>query len=579
MILGRFIKQLRASYSAKLIAIFIVALCLMATALNITTNRIQKSTYTEYMRTSGLAMAQLLAKSVQLDVFTENIEELTIPVESLLSQDDILQVEILSRKGVSLVRRTKNNGDPMPSHDAILAEIQDKAPHFKEWPHSFSYSWPVEALATTSSADALFFGEDPEQLQSESVPLGYISIIVSKMHYTKNIRQMAIRTGLTILLLLILLTAGILLLFRRMTLPLRTLIHKIKEQHHIGEVHDDIGLLDTTVTGLITDLDHSFQTINDLTNSLEDKVTERTRQLAMANDTLITRQEYLEEANKKLEKAMKDLQEAEGQLIQSEKMAAIGQVVAGVAHEINNNINFISGALPSMDRSIADIKQLTGKFTAASTNPTPANLMAVRAFHKELGDDDLFESLDLLMANIREGVNRTTNIISDLKTFSRVDEQGYQEIDLNKSIDSTLTFLNKQHLQHVEIRKNYGALPLVSCLPGRINQVFLNIMNNALHAMTAQGGSLTITTFVKGSQAHIRFEDTGVGISKEKLPKIFDAFFTSKNIGEGSGIGLAISYKIIEQHKGRIEVTSEEGKGSNFEVILPIVSREEGWHG
>lgn len=97
--------------------------------------------------------------------------------------------------------------------------------------------------------------------------------------------------------------------------------------------------------------------------------------------------------------------------------------------------------------------------------------------------------------------------------------------------------------------------------------------------MTAQGGSLTITTFVKGSQAHIRFEDTGVGISKEKLPKIFDAFFTSKNIGEGSGIGLAISYKIIEQHKGRIEVTSEEGKGSNFEVILPIVSREEGWHG
>jgi signal transduction histidine kinase len=255
-------------------------------------------------------------------------------------------------------------------------------------------------------------------------------------------------------------------------------------------------------------------------------------------------------------------------------MAAIGQVVAGVAHEINNNINFISGALPSMDRAIADIKKLTDTFNAACLEPTDAKFQEAKKLHEELEEDELFESLSLLMGNIHEGVNRTTKIVADLRTFSRADEQGFKDVDLNQSIESTITFLNKDYQDNVEIIRDYGELPLIPCRPDRINQVFLNIMNNALQAMSPKGGTLTIKTFTTDSQAHIRFSDTGVGISKEVLPKIFDPFYTSKDIGEGSGIGLTISYKIIQQHDGHIEVSSDEGKGSSFEVILPTIRQK-----
>jgi signal transduction histidine kinase len=570
MILARFIQQIRASYSAKLIGIFIVALCIMATALNITSNRMQRKSYTEYMHAGGLAMTQLLAKSVQIDVFTEDIAELKRPLELLLSQEDILQIEALNSKGRPIISRSINNSGEIPDTETMYREIKNKAPHFKEWPKTFSFWWPVQALPTTSSDDDLYFNTEADQVIESSEPLGYVTIIVSKKQHEENIRKMAIRTGFTILALLILLVAGTLLLIRRMALPLRTLTHKIRAQRRIGMEHDDIGLLDTTITTLVRDLDNSFQKITDLTNTLEDKVSERTRQLALANKELTTRQKYLEESNQNLEKAMRELQEAEGQLIQSEKMAAIGQVVAGVAHEINNNINFISGALPSMDRAIADIRRLTDTFNAACLEPTVERLQEVKAVQKELGDNEIFKALGILMTNIHEGVNRTTRIIADLRSFSRADEHGYKVIDLHSSIDSTITFLNKDHLQHVAIIKNYGEIPPVSCLPDRLNQVFLNIMNNALYAMAPRGGTLTITTFQQEAQIHICFSDTGTGISKEVLPKIFDPFYTNKDIGEGSGIGLAISYKIIEQHGGHIEVTSEEGKGSNFELVLPV---------
>ncbi|MDA3786534.1 MAG: ATP-binding protein [Deltaproteobacteria bacterium] len=580
MNLSHFLKQMRASYSAKLIAIFIAALCLMATALNITSNRMQKSSYTKYMQSNGLALAQLLANSVQLDVFSENLEQLRIPEASLMSREEIHHVEILTSKGLPLVSLGKTQkSNQIPDRAALLTEIRAQASHFKEWPTTFSYWWPVKALATTSSEDALYFDVDPAQTGEEQEPLGYVTLLVSKIHYEKDIREMAIRSGLIILLLLILLVTGTLLLTRRMTLPLRTLIHKIQSQRTIGEDHDEIGLLDTTVTNLIKDLDHSFETINNLKTGLENKVEERTKQLALANQGLTTRQEYLEEANQQLEKAMQELQETEGQLIQSEKMAALGQVVAGVAHEINNNINFISAALPSLSRGINDLKELTRTFGAACLEEPGEKQAKIRlkalALKKELEKDDLFSSLDELMGNIREGVKRTIRIVTDLHTFSRADEQGFKRVDLHSSLDSTLTFVNKKYLKGIHIHQEYGTIPLVTCRPGRLNQVFLNIMNNGIQAMARQGGTLKITTFLDDDHVHIRFSDTGCGISKEVLPKIFDPFFTSKGPGAGTGIGLAVSYKIIQEHRGRITVTSREGEGSIFDVILPVDGQKE----
>ncbi|MEN8256415.1 MAG: ATP-binding protein [Thermodesulfobacteriota bacterium] len=574
MIFAKFIKQVQASYSAKLILIFIASICLMGTILNFTFIRMQQDSYATYTRNSGLSMSRLLAKSVQIDVFTENKEQLAIPMDALLSQENILKVEIFTDKGELLVSRASSESCEIPDLKKTLGDLPQSKSSFNEWPNCFSFIWPVLTLPQYKSEDSLYFDEASELTPVDNHPLGYVSIIMSKRQYQQDIQQIFLKTGLTILFILVLLVTGILLLFRKMTLPLKNLIGKIQRERNIGEVHDDIGLLDTTVTSLVDELDRSFQTINDLTTGLEDKVTERTKQLAMANTELTNRQEYLEESNLKLEKAMKELKETEGQLIQSEKMAALGQVVAGVAHEINNNINFISGALPSLTRALSDIQKLTKKFdeafVQASGDDAEKKQQEAIALKKELEEDNLFNSLDQLMANIREGVNRTTSIVSELRTFSRSDEQGFKKVDLHDSINSTITFLNKKYLTDVDIHKDYGTIPPVSCRPGRINQVFLNIMNNAIQAMGKKGGILTISTFLNGDDVHIRFTDTGAGINQDTLPKIFDPFFTNKDTGEGSGIGLAVSYKIIQEHQGRIDVQSKEDKGSTFEIVLPM---------
>ncbi len=579
MIFAKFIRQVQASYSAKLILIFIASIILMGTILNFTFIRMQQDSYESYIRNSGLSMSRLLAKSVQIDVFTENKEELAIPVDALSSQEDILKVEIFTDKGELLVSRASAEDCDIPSFKNMMADLPQSSWEFKEWPNCFSFIWPVLALPKYKSEDSLYFDEPLEAAPADNKPLGFVSIIMSKRQYQENLQDIFFRTGLTIFFILVLLVTGILLLFRKMTQPLKNLIEKIQKERNIGEVQDDIGLLDTTVTNLVDELDRSFQTINELTTGLEDKVDERTKQLAMANTELTNRQQYLEESNLKLENAMKELQETEGQLIQSEKMAALGQVVAGVAHEINNNINFISGALPSLTRALNDIQELTKKFDEAfvqtSGNDAEKKREEAIALKEELEEEDLFSTLDELMENIREGVNRTTSIVSDLRTFSRADEQGFKKVDLHDSINSTITFLNKKYISDIDIQKEFGAIPLVSCRPGRINQVFLNIMNNAIQAMGNKGGILKITTFQEGENVHIRFDDTGSGISKETLPKIFDPFFTSKDTGEGSGIGLAVSYKIIEEHRGRIDVQSLVGEGSTFEIVLPVEQKND----
>lgn len=576
--LPRLLRQIKSSYSAKLICIFIATLLLMAALLNYTFIRLQQKSFRTYTRENALTIAALLAKSIDVDLFTENVDNLQRSLANLDDLGNLLQVQILTADGKVIGSRLfhSEQGITPPASAAIMAAGSGENSFFREWPDFFTCWTPVLSSPRPAGKDALYEDTLYFDAFSRNIPppqqetLGYVTMVISKKQYQEELDHILVRSGLVILIILSLLISGTILIFRRLTQPLKQLIARIKQEKNISETHDEIGLLDSTVTNLIKDLDSSFQTITALNHDLEGKVAQRTAQLARANSQLIKRQEYLEEANRKLEQAMQELRETESQLIQSERMAAIGQVVAGVAHEINNNINFISGALPSLNRAMADIRRLIEAFAGACRQPTAEKREEALLLHKGLSEEELFDSLDQLMANIREGVQRTTKIIADLKTFSRSDEQSTASLDLNASLDSTITFLDKEHLDHVKIIKEYGDLPPVHCRADRINQVFLNIMNNALHAMAPAGGHLTITTFADNNEAHIRFQDTGIGINRENLPKIFDPFYTSKEIGQGTGIGLAISYQIIKQHNGRIEVTSEDGRGSTFEVILPL---------
>jgi len=273
---------------------------------------------------------------------------------------------------------------------------------------------------------------------------------------------------------------------------------------------------------------------------LEKKVTKRTTEVMKQNEMLET--------------ALKDLKSTQVQLVQSEKMASLGQLTAGVAHEINNPINFVSANINPLKRNFQELVDFIRK-------------------RKEIDSGALDYTIDetkQLLSGIEEGSRRTAEIVKVLRNFSRLDEEGMKKANINDGINSTLVLLqNKMKHQNIEVIKSFGDFPEVDCYPGQLNQVFMNIISNAMDAIV-ENGRITITTSKENGLVKISIRDTGKGMSEEMKQKIFDPFFTTKDIGKGTGLGLSISYGIIEKHGGKIEVRSKVGKGSEFVIMLPV---------
>ena len=259
----------------------------------------------------------------------------------------------------------------------------------------------------------------------------------------------------------------------------------------------------------------------------------------------------LKEINSKLDKAMKDLQDGEQQLIQAEKMSSLGQLTAGIAHEINNPISFIKA-------SVVPLKRDVEFFMSEKSHSASPELI-----------QEMKEEVELLLRAIEDGARRSSEIVKGLKTFVRLDEGVLKEVDIHEGLDATLVLLNSQISNHITIEKNYSPLPPVQCYPGLINQVFMNIIANAIHAVGKEG-TIAITTFSEGAMAVVKVSDTGVGMSADVVRKIFEPFYTTKPVGEGTGLGLSISFGIIEKHHGTIVVESEVGVGTTFIISLPF---------
>ena len=241
---------------------------------------------------------------------------------------------------------------------------------------------------------------------------------------------------------------------------------------------------------------------------------------------------------KELQNTLKELKETQIQLINSEKMASLGQLVAGVAHEINT--------------PVASIK---------SNNAIASKLLL------SVEDSELKEMLTELNNIDKEAVTRISNIVISLKKFVRLDEAELQEADINKELDLTLELIRHETKNRIKIVKHYGEIPVIRCFPNMLNQVFTNILINACQAIENEG-TITITTEYKDKNLIVKIKDTGHGIPKNQLPKIFSAGFTTKSSGVGTGLGLAICTKIIEKHNGKIIVNSEVGKGSEFIITI-----------
>jgi signal transduction histidine kinase len=284
-----------------------------------------------------------------------------------------------------------------------------------------------------------------------------------------------------------------------------------------------------------------------------------------AEAELLRRNRELTELNEKLSRAQE-------QLLQSEKLASIGQLAAGVAHEINNPISFVFSNFGTLDAYIRDLLRVLAQYEEAEPCiADPAMKARIGDLRKQVELDYLVEDVPVLMSESREGIERVRKIVQDLKDFSRVDgHQDWQWVDLHHGIDSTLNIVNNEVKYKADVVKEYGDIPEVECLPSQINQVILNIVVNGAQAISGARGRITIRTGSDSGNVWIEISDNGSGIPKAIQSRIFDPFFTTKPIGSGTGLGLSLSYGIIQKHHGRIDVQSEPGVGSTFRIELPI---------
>ncbi|MDD5330874.1 MAG: bacteriohemerythrin, partial [Sulfuricella sp.] len=275
----------------------------------------------------------------------------------------------------------------------------------------------------------------------------------------------------------------------------------------------------------------------------------------------------LQQSHEELKALNGKLADAQGQLLQSEKLASIGQLAAGVAHEINNPIGFVNSNLGTMGNYLESLFKLVESFesVAASAREKGVSTQSVEQVKKAIDYEFLKEDLDSLLKESRDGVQRVRRIVQDLKDFSHVDEAEWQWADINRGIESTLNVAWPEIKYKAEVEKDYGVLPEILCLPQQLNQVFMNILVNAAQAIDGQG-KITIRTAAADGGVCTTFSDTGKGMPADVVKRIFDPFFTTKPIGKGTGLGLSLAYGIVQKHKGRIEVDSEPGKGTTFRV-------------
>lgn len=325
--------------------------------------------------------------------------------------------------------------------------------------------------------------------------------------------------------------------------------------------------VDTSTAVLLDALDRLYLLLSEQNKNLaeaniglEARVNSRTQELAAANTRLESEQAELTALLRKIE-------EAQQQLLQSEKMAAIGQLAAGVAHEINNPVGFVNSNLGTLKTYSARMLKLIDTYEKMGIKGDPAAIDAARA---TADIDFLREDLPALLDESQEGLSRVTKIVQDLKDFSHVDQSEHQLSNLNAAMESTLNVVWSELKYKAEVVRELGAIPEVDCVPAQINQVFMNLLVNAAQAIETTG---RITVRSGWESEHVWFEviDTGKGMPDAIRKRIFEPFYTTKPVGKGTGLGLSISYDIIvKKHGGRIDVTSAPGQGTCFRLWLPL---------
>lgn len=276
----------------------------------------------------------------------------------------------------------------------------------------------------------------------------------------------------------------------------------------------------------------------------------------------------LEARNQELLRGKQQLERLQAQIVQTEKMASIGQLAAGIAHELNNPVGYLYGNLDLLDGALANLLRLVEFYESAELPPDVA--AQAETIRREIDYDATKADLFSIISDCRTGAERVRDIVQNLRTFSRLDEADFKKTDLHEGVDSTLRILSRYFTGgNITLKRNYGAIPIIEAYSAQLNQVWMNLLVNAAQAIGPNTGEVEISTWADAESVYVKVKDSGKGIDPQDLNRIFDPFFTTKPVGEGTGLGLSISFGIIERHGGRIDVESQPGKGTSFTVVLP----------
>ena len=350
----------------------------------------------------------------------------------------------------------------------------------------------------------------------------------------------------------------------------RSVAIPIKGRDELSELAMSFNTLVNTLAEEYENRSGAQDELRELNRLLENKVKERTQALS--------------DKNAELENANKHLKETQQQLLQAEKMASVGQLAAGVAHEINNPIGFVSSNLSTLKDYLSLFQILLDMakklHSDGATEALKARVDELQAFYAQHDLDFIGEDIGPLIDESAEGLQRVSEIVKGLKIFSRIDSEESQWYDLNHCLNTTLTMVNNKLKYICKVEKQFADLPKVYFNLGKLTQVFTNLLINAGQAIEVTGkqGVISISTMQDGDFVKVRIQDTGCGISQENLEKLFNPFFTTKPEGQGTGLGLSITYGIIQEHGGQIQVSSTPGEGSIFELALPINGLDDQQH-
>jgi len=302
---------------------------------------------------------------------------------------------------------------------------------------------------------------------------------------------------------------------------------------------------------------------------LKDKLEAQKKEIEALRQEIVSTSIETEKQRRELELTVGNLKLAQSQLVQSEKMASVGVLTAGIAHELNNPINFVNGNVFPLKQDLDEIISVLGKYDEIiQANKLSDFFTELDTLKEDMDFSYLIQEIYSLLKGIEEGANRSREIIKGLRSFSRLDDEQCQFYDIHEGIDSSLVLLQNKIKDRITVRKDYGDFDGLECFPSKLNQVIMNILTNSIQAME-DSGELFIQTVSSAIGIKIIIKDNGKGMTPEVKEHIFEPFFTTKDVGQGTGLGLSISYGIIEKHHGNIDVISEPGKGTEFIISLP----------